>query len=399
MSKQRGHWTSAQNQIMKIILTGGGSGGHFYPLIAITEGIRDVVRERNLLQARIYYLASSPYNAGILFDNEIEFQKIYAGKVRRYFSLQNIIDFILTSFGFVGAFFKVFSIFPDVVVSKGGFMSLPVVFAAHILRIPIVIHETDSVPGRANLKAGKYATKIALSFPEAAEYFRGQEPKKDISAKIAWTGNPLRKEILAPVKEGAREYLNLEPGLPVIAIFGGSLGAKRINDTVLDSLPDLLNKYQIIHQTGKLNFTEVKGTSEIILEKNPFKDRYHPYDYLNALAERMVAGTAALIISRGGSTIFEIAAWGIPSIIIPISDSNGDHQRKNAYNYQRSGACIVIDENNMTPEILETEIKDILENPDKIAKMRAGALSFAKTDAAYKIASAVVDIALSHEKQ
>ncbi len=383
---------------MKIILAGGGSGGHFYPLIAITESIRDIVKERNLLQAKVYYLANSPYNAGILFDNEIEFHKIYAGKIRRYFSIQNAIDIVLTAIGFVVAFFKVFSIFPDVVVSKGGFMSLPVVFAAKILRIPIVIHENDSVPGRANLLAGKYATRIALSYPEAAEYYRKQEPKKDISDKLAFTGNPLRKEILTVVKEGAHEYLNLENDLPTLAVLGGSLGSKRINDTVLDCLPTLLAKYQIIHQTGKLNFKETKGTADIILENSPWKSRYHSFDYLNGLAERMMAGTTNLIVSRGGSTIFEIAAWGIPSIIIPITDSNGDHQRKNAYNYQRSGGCIVIDENNMTPEILEEQIKNILENPDKISKMRAGALSFAKTDAAYKIASTVIDIALKHEK-
>jgi UDP-N-acetylglucosamine--N-acetylmuramyl-(pentapeptide) pyrophosphoryl-undecaprenol N-acetylglucosamine transferase len=276
-------------------------------------------------------------------------------------------------------------------------MSLPVVFAAHILRIPIVIHENDSVPGRANLLAGKYATKIALSYPEASEYYQKQS-KKDISDKIAWTGNPIRKEILTPVKEGAYEYLHLEPGVPVIAVYGGSLGAKRINDILLDSLTKLLPKYQIIHQTGKINFSEIKGAAGVVLENNPHKERYHPYDYLNGLAERMVAGVADLMISRGGSTIFEIAAWGIPSIIIPISDSNGDHQRKNSYNYQRSGACIVIDENNMTPEILETEIDDILSDKVKMEKMRTGAKSFAKTDAAYKIAEAVIDIALKHEK-
>jgi len=381
---------------MKIILAGGGSGGHFYPLIAISQSIRDIVSEKNLLQVKMYYLAPSPYNAGILFDNEIEFRKIYAGKVRRYFSIQNIFDAILSAYGFIDAFFKVFAIFPDVVVSKGGFMSLPVVFAAHILRIPIVIHENDSVPGRANALAGKYATKIALSYAEAAEYF--EDKKTHSREKIAFTGNPLRREILTPLTEGAYEYLGLEPGVPVITVFGGSLGAKRINDTVLSTLNELLPDYQILHQTGKQNFVEVDSTARVILENNPLKSRYHPFDYLNALALRMAAGVSSIIISRGGSTIFEIAAWGVPSLIIPITDSNGDHQRKNSYNYQRSGGCIVIDENNMTPEILATEIRDILNDKDKMAKMRAGALSFAKTDAAQKIAEQVIDIALQHEK-
>ncbi len=384
---------------MKIVLAGGGSGGHFYPLIAISQAVRDIVRERNLLQVKIYYLAPSPYNAGILFDNEIEFEKIHAGKVRRYFSIQNIIDLVVSAYGFIETFFKVFAIFPDIVISKGGFMSLPVVFAAHILRIPILIHENDSVPGRANLFAGKYATKIALSFPEAESYFIGKGKGSDKQReKIAWTGNPIRREILIPVKEGAYEYLNLEQGIPVITVFGGSLGAKRINDTILNSLSELLPKYQIIHQTGKQNFAEVESTAGVILEKSEYKSRYHSFDYLNALSLQMVAGVSSIIISRGGSTIFEIAAWGVPSILIPISDSNGDHQRKNCYNYQRGGGAIVIDENNMTPEILATEIKDILEDSDRIARMRAGALAFAKTDAAYKIAEQVLDIALEHEK-
>ncbi len=375
---------------MKIVLAGGGSGGHFYPLIAITQGIRDIVKERNLLQVKIYYLAPSPYNAGVLFDNEIEFQKIHVGKIRRYFSIQNFIDIVISCYGFVETFFKMFSIYPDVVVSKGGFMSLPVVFAAHILRIPIIIHENDSVPGRANKLAGKYATKIALSYAEAGEYFDEK--------KVAWTGNPLRREIVTPIHEGAMEYMKLEPGVPVITVLGGSLGAKRINDTLLSALPELVTKYQIIHQTGKLNFGEVESTAKVTLENSKVKDRYHPYDYLNELSLRMIAGVSDIIITRGGSTIFEIAAWGIPSIIIPITDSNGDHQRKNSYNYARSGAAIVIDENNLTPEILNTEINDIIANPDRIEKMKTAARSFAKTDAAYKIAEAVVNLGIEHEK-
>ena len=374
---------------MRIVLAGGGSGGHFYPLIAITESIHDIVKEKKLLQAKIYYLAPNPYNQALLFDNEIEYQKIYAGKIRRYFSIQNALDIVLTGFGFIQAFFKMFAIYPDVVISKGGFMSLPVVFAAHILRIPIIVHEGDSVPGRANLWASKYATRVAISFAEAAEYF----PKD----KVALVGNPLRKQILRPLRDGAGEYLHLEPGIPTIAIYGGSLGSKVINDAILSSLLELLPTYQILHQTGRDNFKEVSETAGVVLEGSKFKDRYHAFDYLDVLALRMVAGVADIFISRGGSSIFELAAWGVPSIIIPISDSNGDHQRKNSFNYARSGAAVVIDENNLTPEILATNIKDILSDPERVKKMREAALAFAKTDAAYKIAEEAVGIALSHE--
>lgn len=379
---------------MKIILAGGGSGGHFYPLIAVTESVRDVIRERKLLQAKIYYLAPTPYNAGLLFDHEIEFQRVNAGKIRRYFSLRNIFDIILTGIGFVEAFIKVFIIFPDVIFSKGGFMSLPVVFAGKLFGIPIILHESDSAPGRANVWAGKFAKRIALSYAEAAPYF-GKENQE----KIVWTGNPVRKEILEPITEGAKEYLKLEENIPTILILGGSLGAKKINDTVLDTLKTLVPNYQIIHQTGKLNFKETSNTAKVVLENDEHQDRYHSFDYLSALAMRMSAGVSDLIISRGGSQIFEISAWGIPSIIIPIKDSNGDHQRKNAFNYARFGGAVVIEENNLTPEILISEIKHILEDKGKLEKMKKGALAFAKTDSAYKIAEQIVDIAVSHEKE
>lgn len=375
---------------MKVILCGGGSGGHFYPLIAIAESLRELIREKKLLQAKIYYLAPSPYNAGILFDHEIEFVKIRAGKIRRYFSIQNIIDAFKAGFGFIEALFKVYSIYPDIIISKGGFMSLPVVFAGKILGIPVLIHESDSVPGRANLFASKFAKKIAVSFPEAIEYFDKE--------KTAFTGNPIRHEIIVPLKEGAYEYLGLDESSPVIFIMGGSLGAKKINDTILSALPSLLKKYQVIHQTGAQNYVETKQTSEIILGDSALASRYHPFDYMNSLALRMAAGVSSVIISRGGSTIFEIAVWGIPSIIIPITDSNGDHQRKNSYNYARSGGAIVIEENNLTPEILSAEIENILTYPERIERMKKGALSFGKTDAAHKIALAAIETALTHEK-
>ncbi len=376
---------------MKIIFCGGGSGGHFYPIIAVAEAVRDTAIKRKIIQPKLFYLASDPYDRALLFNDEIEFEKISAGKIRRYFSIQNVFDIIKTAFGFISTFFKVYSIYPDVIFSKGGLMSLPVVAAGKILGIPIIVHESDSIPGRANLYAAKFAKKIALSFPEAGEFFE--------KSKIAWTGNPIRQEILNPIRDGATEYLNLESNVPVILIFGGSIGSKRINDEILECLPQLLNDYQIIHQTGKANFEDIKNTASVILQNNPLEKRYHPFDYMNSLAERMSAGIADLVISRGGSMIFEIAAWGVPSIIIPITDSNGDHQRKNSYNYARSGAALVIEENNLTPEILTDQIKKIISNPEKLKKMREAALAFAKTDAAYVIAEQIINTALKHERQ
>lgn len=374
---------------MKIVLTGGGSGGHFYPIIAVAQAIRKVIREEKLLEAELYYMAPTPYDKKALFENGITFRKTSAGKLRRYFSIMNFFDVFRTAWGILSAFKKMFSIFPDVVFSKGGYVSVPVVLAARLLGIPVVIHESDSVPGKANKWAGKFATRVAVSYPEAAQYF----PKD----KIAHTGNPLRSEVLFPVKEGAREFLGIEENTPVVLVLGGSQGAQIINENIIDALPEIVQNYQIIHQTGQNNFIITQETVNVVLQNNAKKNRYKPYPFLDTLTLRMAAGVADLVISRAGSTIFEIAAWGIPSIIIPISSSNGDHQRQNAFNYGRTGACTVIEESNLTSHILTAEIRRIFDRPGEREKMAAAAKQFAKINSAELIAREIITIGLEHE--
>jgi len=376
---------------MKILLTGGGSGGHFYPLVAVAESINEIAKKENLVSAQLYFMSDSPYDAEALIENNITFIPIYAGKMRRYKSFLNFFDFFKTAFGVILALKKVFSLYPDIVFSKGAYASFPVLMAAKLLRIPVIIHESDSVPGRTNLWAGKFAQKIAISYPDTAKYFKNQD-------RIAFTGNPLRKSILNINKSGAHEYLGLEKDLPTILIIGGSLGAQIINERVMDALPKLIEKYQIIHQTGKSNVQEVSKTSDIILANNPNKNRYRIFDYLNDLTLIMAAGASNLVITRAGSTIFEIATWGIPSIVIPITDTNGDHQRMNAYAYARSGAASVIEESNLTTNVLIGEIERILQDKNLQEKMSVSAKNFTHPDAANKIAREIINIALTHEE-
>jgi UDP-N-acetylglucosamine--N-acetylmuramyl-(pentapeptide) pyrophosphoryl-undecaprenol N-acetylglucosamine transferase len=375
---------------MKIVFTGGVSGGHFYPVIAVAEKCIQIMEQEKIVDAELYFFAPSPYNRKVLFENGIHFKKVYAGKMRRYFSLLAPIEFLKTVVGVFKAILSLWAVYPDVVFGKGGSGSFPTLLAAKILRIPVVIHESDSVPGRANLWAGKFADRIALSYVEAAEYFDKN--------KTAYTGQPVRKEIATPAVSGAYEYLNLRKDIPVIFITGGSQGAQIINEVILGALPELLEKYQIIHQTGNNKLKDISETAEVILEKNPNRDRYKVFGYLNDLSMRMSAGVASLVISRAGSTIFEIAAWGLPSIIIPITDSNGDHQTKNAFNYARTGATVVIEEKNLSPHILLSEIERIIKSKSEQAKMREAAKSFYHPDAAQKIAREIVSIALAHEK-
>ncbi|MDD5721396.1 MAG: UDP-N-acetylglucosamine--N-acetylmuramyl-(pentapeptide) pyrophosphoryl-undecaprenol N-acetylglucosamine transferase [Candidatus Pacebacteria bacterium] len=376
---------------MKIVFTGGGTGGHFYPLIAVAQKVNKIVDSEHIIGAKLYYFSDSPYDKKMLVENELLFEEVISGKMRTYFSFQNFIDIFKVFFGILNATYKLFTIYPDVVFGKGGYASFPTIFAARILRIPVLIHESDSAPGRVNLWAGHFAEKVAVSFAESAPFF----PKKT----IAWTGQPIRTEIehKAPQKE-AFEYFKLEEAIPVIVILGGSQGAQLINNVVLDALPKLIKNYQIIHQTGIKNFKTVKGQSEVALEKEKNKARYLPLPFLNPLQMKMVAGAATVIVSRAGSTLFEIASWGVPSILVPFKNSNADHSRKNAFSYARAGACSVIEEENMTANILSLEIERIINDKEGYKKMAENAKAFGKEGAAEKIARELVDIALSHEK-
>ncbi len=374
---------------MKILLTGGGTGGHVYPIIAVAEELNTIAREQKLADMELYFMSPNPYNEGLLFNNKIVYKKISAGKIRRYFSILNFFDLFATAWGIIQSTWEVFRIYPDVVFGKGGYASFPALCAARILRIPVVIHESDSVPGRVNLWAGKFAEKIAVSYPEASSFF----PQE----KVAYTGNPIRKELLLPLTTNAHAYLKLDPSIPTILIVGGSLGSQIINDTIIEALPKLLEFYQVVHQTGKRNIEGVKKITDAVLLASTHKDRYHPYDYMDALTLRSAAGAADLVVSRAGSSIFEIASWGSPSIVIPIRDSNGNHQAKNAFAYARTGAAMVIEEPNLTGNILTAEIHRILDNKELHTQMKEKTKAFLRPQAARLIAEEILRIALRHE--
>ena len=376
---------------MKIVFTGGGTGGHFYPIIAVVQKVREIIEHEKILGAKLYYISDSPYDKEVLFENNLIYEEVSAGKMRTYFSVKNFTDIFKTISGMSSAIFKLFSIYPDVVFGKGGYASFPVMFAAWILRIPVIIHESDSAPGRVNKWAGRFAKKVAISFEEAARYF----PAK----KVAWTGQPIRSEILLPAsKKEAFEYFKLESGIPVIVVLGGSQGAELINNTVLDALPRLIKSYQIIHQTGVRNYNAIVDRAEVALNDSPNKLRYISMPFLNPLDLKMAAGVSTIIISRAGSMLYEIASWGVPSILVPITNTNLDHQKKNAFAYARAGACSVIEEANMTANILSAEIERIVSDKVEWDQMAQGAKTFHKPGAAEKIAQALIDIALSHEK-
>lgn len=376
---------------MKILFTGGGTGGHFYPIIAVAEAVQDLAKEKKILNPELYYMAPTPYNPKVLFDNGIEYIRVPAGKIRRYFSLLNFTDLFKTLYGCLWSLYKVYSIYPDVVFGKGGYASFPTLLAAKILNIPVIIHESDSKPGKVNAWAGKFAKRIALSYPSAIQYFSHKD-------RVAYTGNPIRESIMEPLANGAKEFLNLEDNVPTVLILGGSQGSKRINDVIIEALPELLRFCQVIHQTGKNNIDEIKELLPVVLQDHPQSYRYHPFDYLNELSLRMSAGISDVVISRAGSTIFEIAVWGLPSIIIPLPSAISHDQTSNALSYTRTGAGSIIEENNLTANIIMEEIRRIIGSKELNQTMRNAAHQFARKDSARVIANAILDMALEHER-
>lgn len=370
---------------MRIVFTGGGTGGHFYPIIAIARALRKKGGET----AEFYYFSTAPYNQGLLDEVGLTFRKVPAGKWRRYFSFKNFSDIFVTTWGILVAIIKLFIVYPDVVFGKGGYPSFPVLVAARLLFIPVVIHESDAHPGRVNAWAGKFAERIGLSYQEAKNYF----PKE----RVAWTGQPIRENIEKKERTSACLSFGLDEKLPVIGVLGGSLGAVKINEGVLDALPKLLEHYQVLHQTGEKNYDTVVDQARVILENIEVKNRYHPVAYLSDENLTNFAGVSDLIITRAGSALFEIAHWGIPAIVIPIPEDISHDQTLNAIAFGRTGAGVVVEQANFTPNILMSEIKRILDNPDQKKEMVEAAKRFDRPEADTLLAEEIRSIAKSHE--
>ncbi len=378
---------------MIIVFTGGGTGGHFYPIIAIAEAMRDAVREKHLLEPRLYYLSPTPFDEKALFENDITYISIPAGKLRRYFSFSNVTDMFITLIGTIKAIFTLFRLYPDVVMGKGGYGSIPTLIAARLLRIPVIIHESDAKPGRASLFAAKFAKKVAISYDSAAAFF-----PTNVQNKIARTGIPIRKALMRIEPEGARQYLKLEKDIPTILVLGGSQGSVKINEILLSALPYLVPFANIINQTGRANLKDVQALSKVILAGNPHIDRYHPIDYLNEVSLQRAAGIADIVISRAGSnSIAEISVWRKPSIIIPIPELVSHDQRTNAYAYAQTGAAVVIEEENFTSNLLVSEIKRIINDPELAKRMASKSEGFTDKDAARILADELLSISLTHE--
>jgi UDP-N-acetylglucosamine--N-acetylmuramyl-(pentapeptide) pyrophosphoryl-undecaprenol N-acetylglucosamine transferase len=377
---------------IRILLTGGGSGGHIYPLVAVWEALQNEAQKLNL-ETEFFYMGPKDEWSQAFENKNVKIIYIISGKVRRYFSFLNFLDFFKILFSFCSALIKILFVMPDVVFSKGGPGAFPVVFAAWFYRIPVMIHESDAYPGLTNLLSSHFSKRIALGFEEAKKFF--------VPSKTAVVGNPIRFEILNQKIDSkiAKQNLGFNPDFPLTLILGGSQGSQRINDLVLVSLEKLLPLTQILHQTGEANFLEVEKLARaailslsIEVEK---KSRYQAIPFLKNEELGLALSAADLVVSRAGAgSIFEIAAFGKPAILIPLPEAAHDHQRLNAYDYEKNGGAIILEEDNLLSGIFIDQVKLILGNKELYEKMSKGALSFFKQNPSEVIAQELIRLAL-----
>ncbi|MBW6440816.1 undecaprenyldiphospho-muramoylpentapeptide beta-N-acetylglucosaminyltransferase [Patescibacteria group bacterium] len=334
---------------MKILLTGGGTGGHIIPLLTVVSEIRKTEAEKNLVKSEFIFIGPQGDFNHCLLDADVKIKIIQAGKLRRYLSLENITDIFKIIIGTIQSLFFVNQVKPDIVFSKGGFASVPPVIAAWIYKIPIITHESDIVPGLANRIIAKFAKKILISFYFSKKYFSEK--------KVILTGNPIREDIMRGNKNKARDFFNLKEDIPVILVFGGSQGARKINEVITMSLPKILEKFQVIHLCGKGNYEKLKDETEKMEMGD--KTRYRIFPFL-ADGLKDAFALCDLIVSRAGAnSLFEIVALEKPGIIIPLGNAANNHQVENAEFFRKRKMLIVIKEDTLDENILTKKIFEL----------------------------------------
>jgi UDP-N-acetylglucosamine--N-acetylmuramyl-(pentapeptide) pyrophosphoryl-undecaprenol N-acetylglucosamine transferase len=379
---------------MKVLVVGGGSGGHVTPAVAV---IKELKKSAPRASFRFWcdkgFIDRARSIVGVV-DSSIEVQPILGGKLRRYNGISwwghlrqpsivwpNVRDGFLVFVGFWQSLFKLIAWRPNVVFAKGGFVCLPVGLAAKVLRIPLVIHDSDAHPGLTNRVLARFANYIATGAP--LEYY--DFPKK----RSHYTGIPISEEFTLlnkKAREDARQEWGMGTDLPLVVVTGGGLGAKRINDAVNKSIEELLETTQIVLVSGRDQYESL--AKSLPLDNPRLKLEAFVYEGM----AKLVGSADAVVARAGATTILELAALGVPTVLVPNPYLTSGHQLKNAAVYADKGAVLVVDEEEMDNDatVLSKAIKSILSDPEQASAMGKRFREFAKPKAAREVADLVL---------
>lgn len=370
----------------KLVFAGGGSGGHFYPILAI---IRKLQSESNRKELDIYYIAPTDFGFNDMKDIGVKTIQISTGKIRRYFSILNFLDIFVLFWGLIKSAYVSWWIMPDLVVSKGGYGTFPVLFWASFYRIPFIIHESDVVPGLVNKMFSWLALIFFGSFEKSKEYL----PRPD---RFTLSGNPVRDEIVLNNLSvvDARQKLGLEKiNKKIILILGGSQGSDELNRLIFEIANRLTKKYYLIHQAGPSGKNEKLRDELQRYYGGKVLEDIRIVDFLDSLDLAYSYKVCDIVVSRAGAgSIFEIAKNGKPSILIPLMSAASQHQKENAYEYAKTGACLVIEQPNLNPGLFYNQLENITTNESLLIKMSQEALSFINFDSAQLISKSITKI-------
>ncbi len=362
---------------MRLVIAGGGTGGHVSPALATIE----VLRRRAPLDL-LWIGTSDGVECRAATERGIPFRAIQAGKLRRYFSVENAIDLGRIPVGVAQAAVALRRFRPDVVFGTGGFVSVPTVVAAALLRYPVLIHEQTAQFGLANRLNLRFARVVALPYEASRAYL------PPTSQRVVVTGNPVRADLLQGDRgEGAR-LLGFDPDTPTIYATGGARGAHVINEAIGALLPDLLHRYQLVHQCGpNANNGDYARLSALAAGWPPeLRTRYTLREFVGAELPHVYA-LASLVIGRAGAgTVAELAALGKPAILIPLPGTGGDEQTKNARLLANVGAAVHLPEHALTAHDLEEIVDRLFELPGELPRMGTAARTQARPDAAELLA-------------
>ncbi|MCC3357563.1 undecaprenyldiphospho-muramoylpentapeptide beta-N-acetylglucosaminyltransferase [Bacillus sp. REN16] len=354
---------------MKIVVSGGGTGGHIYPALALIKEIKEL----NPAAEFLYIGTEKGLESGIVTREGISFKTIHITGFKRSLSFENIKTITRFIKGVSDSKKLIKEFEPDVVIGTGGYVCGPVVYAASKLHIPTIIHEQNSIPGLTNKFLSRYVDKVAICFEEAAEFF----PKE----KVILTGNPRASEVIGKDGSKGKESVGLNSSQKSVLLVGGSRGAKPLNDAFLNALAEVKNKdYQFLYVTGEVHYENV--LKQVKAVGNPENVIIKPF--IHNMPE-VLAGVDLVVARAGATTLAELTALGLPSILVPSPYVTNNHQEKNARSLSDKGAAILRLEKDLTGTQLIKDIDSILLNSIKQEEMKKASSQIGIPDAAKRL--------------
>lgn len=361
---------------MKVLLTGGGTGGHIYPALALMRRLKSIDPTTEFL----YVGTERGLESTIVPNAGVPFKAIKVEGFKRSLSLDNVKTIQLFLQGIFKARKIVKEFAPDVVIGTGGYVCGPVMYAAAKLRIPTIIHEQNSVAGVTNKFLARYVDKIATCFEEARSEFN------KYSSKVVYTGNPRAQEVAGIKPSGALKEYNLKPGVPTVLIFGGSRGAKAINTSFIEAIPAFSKKdYQVLFASGEVHY------NTILEQVGEVTENISIVPYIPNMPE--IFANVSVVVSRSGATtLAEVTALGLPSILIPSPIVTNDHQTSNANSLVKHNAAKMIAEKDLTTETFIQTIDELMNDPEKRKEMSQQAEKIGVPDASDRLIQVINDI-------